>query len=161
MQTVEFNAGDTIISEGEEGQSAFLIIEGSVEVLVGESSNAKAIAELLSGEVFGEMRLLEPGPRSATVKALKYTKCVVTSYDDFMSLFKENPEQAMEIMKTLVRRLRQMNQMMVSLDPKKRGFREMITDWQKSLNNISDDSELTDQERKMNWLRMEAHMPFY
>jgi len=64
-------------------------------------------------------------------------------------------------MKTLVRRLRQMNQMMVSLDPKKRGFREMITDWQKSLNNISDDTELTDQERKMNWLRMEAHMPFY
>jgi hypothetical protein len=60
-----------------------------------------------------------------------------------------------------VRRLRQMNQMMVSLDPKKRGFREMITDWQKSLNNISDDTELTDQERKMNWLRMEAHMPFY
>ena len=45
MQTVEFNAGDTIISEGEEGQSAFLIIEGSVEVLVGESSNAKAVAE--------------------------------------------------------------------------------------------------------------------
>jgi hypothetical protein len=37
----------------------------------------------------------------------------------------------------------------------------MITDWQKSLNNISDDTELTDQERKMNWLRMEAHMPFY
>ena len=106
MQTIEFSAGDTIISEGEDGQNAFLIVEGNVEVSVGDGSNAKTLAELSSGDVFGEMSLLEPGPRSATVKALENTKCVVTSYDDFMSLFQDNPEQAMEIMKTLVRRLR-------------------------------------------------------
>ena len=160
MQTIEFSAGDTIISEGEDGQSAFLIVEGNVEVSVGDGSNAKTLAELSSGDVFGEMSLLEPGPRSATVKALENTKCVVTSYDDFMSLFQDNPQQAMEIMKTLVRRLRQMNQMMASMDPKKRGFREIIRDWQKTL-ALNEDRELTDEEKEQNLILMHAHMPFY
>ena len=41
MQTVKFNAGDTILSEGEAGDTAFLIIAGSVEVSIGEGARAK------------------------------------------------------------------------------------------------------------------------
>ena len=160
MKTVEFNAGDTILTEREDGQTAFLILEGSVEVSIGEGKNAKTITELKQGDVFGEMSLLEPGPRSATVKALGNTKCVATSHDDFMLAFVDDPQQAIEFMKTLVRRLRQMNELMVAMDPKKRGFREMISDWQKAI-VLEDDLELTDEERKKNWILMQSHMPFY
>ena len=131
MQTVTFKAGDTIISEGEEGESAFLIVSGSVEVTIGEGTKAKTLGTLEAGEVFGEMSLIEPGPRSATVRAVSDTECVATSYDEFISSLQENPERAVVFMKTLVRRLRQMNEL-VSAGSGRRGLREMLRDWQKS-----------------------------
>ena len=76
MQTVTFKAGDTIIREGDEGNTAFLIVSGMVEVNVGEGDDAKMVGKLDAGEIFGEMSLIDPGPRSATVKALTDIECV-------------------------------------------------------------------------------------
>ena len=85
METVTFNAGDTIIAEGTEGNTAFLIISGSVEISIQRGANAKILATLNAGEVFGEMCLIEPGPRSATVRAAADTLCLATSYDEFIA----------------------------------------------------------------------------
>src|SRR5690242_13565668 len=98
MQSKTFKAGETIISEGSEGNTAYLITSGSVEVSV--AHGAKSIGSLDAGEVFGEMCLIEPGPRSATVKAVTDTECVVTSYDEFIGSIQENPERAVLFMKT-------------------------------------------------------------
>jgi CRP/FNR family transcriptional regulator, cyclic AMP receptor protein len=133
MDSVAFKAGDTIISEGAEGKTAYLIVSGSVEVSVGHGATAKVLATLSAGEVFGEMCLIEPGPRSATVKAAADTKCVATSFDEFIASIQEDPQQAVQFMKTLVRRLRQMNERLASADPGKRGLRQILLDWEKSL----------------------------
>lgn len=132
MKTVNFNAGDTILSEGDDGRSAFLIVNGSVEVTVGKGSDAKTVGTFKDGEVFGEMSLIEPGPRTATVKAATDTECIETSYEEFAARIHENPDAAMEFMKTLVRRLRHMNEMMASMDSKKRTLRQVLHDWQSS-----------------------------
>jgi CRP/FNR family transcriptional regulator, cyclic AMP receptor protein len=132
MQTIKFNAGDTILSEGEDGDTAFLIVAGSVEVSVGEGAKAKSVATLDAGHVFGEMSLIEPGPRSATVKAVTDTECFVTTYDEFIASIQANPERAVEFMKTLVRRLRQMNERMARMNPGRRGLRDVLRDWQES-----------------------------
>lgn len=147
MKTVQFNAGDVIISEGEEGNSAFLIINGSVEVIVGEGKKAKTVATLKDGDVFGEMSLLEPGPRSATVKALTNTECTMTSYDDFMASIQDSPEQAINFMKTLVLRLRQMNEVMANMGPNRRRLRDVFKDWQI-------DAELADAAERERWENM-------
>jgi len=133
MQKVVFAAGDTVLSEGEQGRTAFLVISGKVEVVVGSGSKAKSVATLRAGEVFGEMSLLEPGPRSATVRALDRTECLVTSYDDFMATIQEDPQKAVAFMRTLVSRLRQTNEMLSRLDPQKRGIRDIVADMQKSV----------------------------
>ena len=78
------------------------------------------------------MSLIEPGPRSATVKAVADTECIVTSYDEFIASIQANPDRAIEFMKTLVRRLRQMNEHMASMNPGRRGLRDVLRDWQKS-----------------------------
>ena len=143
MQNVQFKAGDVILSEGEEGNSAFLITTGSVEVIIGEGNKAKVVATLGEGAIFGEMSLLEPGPRSATIKAVTDTECTVTSYDDFMASIQDNPEQAIKFMKTLVLRLRQMNEVMGKMDPQRRRMRDMFKDWQKS----NEAAELAESER--------------
>ena len=143
MQTIKFNAGDTILSEGEVGDTAFLIIAGSVEVSIGQGAKAKSVGTLDAGDVFGEMSLIEPGPRSATVKAATHTECIVTTYDEFIASIQANPERAVEFMKTLVRRLRQMNERMASMNPGRRGLREVLRDWQKSLESA--DGEAIEQ----------------
>lgn len=133
MHRVTFGAGDVILTEGEDGDTAFLLVSGKVEVVLGTGAKAKTVATLRGGEVFGEMSLLEPGPRSATVRALDRTVCVVTSYADFMSSMQEDPEKAVVFMRTLVTRLRQTNDMVAKLDPRRRGIRELLVDMQKSL----------------------------
>src|SRR5262245_19135631 len=122
MQSVTFKKGDTIISQGGEGDTAFLIVSGAVEVNVHNGSSAKVLATLNAGEVFGEMSLIEPGPRSATVRAITDTECLATSYDEFIASLQDDPQHVVHFTKTLVRRLRLMNERMASLDPDKLGL---------------------------------------
>jgi CRP/FNR family cyclic AMP-dependent transcriptional regulator len=130
MQNVAFKAGDTIIREGDEGDTAFFIVSGAVDVAVGRGDKAKFVGRLEMGEVFGEMCLIEPGPRSATVTAACDTECLATSYQEFIAAIQENPERAVGFMKTLVRRLRKMNELLESASPEGRGFRAMLLDCQ-------------------------------
>jgi CRP-like cAMP-binding protein len=118
MQSLTFKAGDVIIREGDEGDAAYFIVSGEVEVLIG--SGRRRVGALGAGEVFGEMRLIEPAPRSATVRALTDTECRTASSDEFMEMIKDQPDRALAFMKTLVRRLRRMNDILEKIDPPKR-----------------------------------------
>ena len=133
MQTVAFKAGDTIIAKGADGDTAFFIVTGSAEVSIGQGEKARTVGVLNAGEVFGEMCLIEPGPRSATVKAATDMECLATSYEEFIKAIEDHPDRAAAFMKALVRRLRQMNEMMESMGADRRGLRGMIRDWRKSL----------------------------
>jgi len=133
MHSASFKAGDVILAEGAEGKTAYLLVSGSVEVSVGQGSSAKVLATLGSGEVFGEMCLIEPGPRSATVTAVADTECVVTTYEEFIAALDKDPRQAIQFMQTLVRRLRRMNDRITGVDPAKRGLVQMFRDWQANL----------------------------
>jgi CRP-like cAMP-binding protein len=110
MQTITFKAGDVIIRQGDEGDAAYLIVSGEVEVLVG--SGARRVGALGAGEVFVEMCL----PRSATVRALTDTECRTASADEFMETIKYQPDRALAFMNTLARRLRQMNDILEKID---------------------------------------------
>ena len=130
MQNVAFKAGDTIICEGDEGDTAFFIVSGAVDVAVGRGANARIVGRLGTGEVFGEMSLIDPGPRSATITAASDTECLAASYQDFVAAIEENPERAVGFMKTLVRRLRKMNELLESASPEGRGLRAMLLECQ-------------------------------
>jgi CRP/FNR family cyclic AMP-dependent transcriptional regulator len=138
---VKFNAGDTILSEGDKGETAFLILKGSVEVAVGAEDKARVVGKLDAGEVFGEMSLIDAGPRSATIRAAGDTTCLETSFDGFLELVAENPKEAATILKTLVRRLRQMNELVARMDSENRSIREIARDWRGSIESggVSDD----------------------
>ena len=133
MQTVAFKAGDTILAKGDDSNTAFFIVTGSVEVSIGQGAKARTVDVLNAGEVFGEMGLIDPAPRSATVKAATDVECVATSYEEFIGAIEDHPDRAATFMKTLVRRLRQMNEMMESVGADRRGLFGMIRDWRKSV----------------------------
>jgi CRP-like cAMP-binding protein len=135
MQTMTFKAGDTIVREGDEGDTGFLITTGTVEVLVG--GVGRRIGALEAGEVFGEMCLIDPGPRSATVRALTDVECLKTSYEEFLKSIEERPDQALAFMKTLVQRLRQTNQLIEAIDPNRHGLRRFIRESLKPVGPIT------------------------
>ncbi len=102
----KFQAGQTMVSEGESGVGFFLIIEGRAEVRRGD----KVLSKLEPGQFFGEMTLLDEQPRSADVVAVEPTKCLIFSVWDFHGMIKTYPKMAREIMKEMARRLRLTNQ---------------------------------------------------
>ncbi len=78
------------------------------------------------------MCLIEPGPRSATVTANTETRCLVTSYDEFMASVQEDPARAVQFTRTLVRRLRQTNEQIAKIEPRKGGLRAFFGELQQS-----------------------------
>ncbi len=151
MQTVTFKAGETIIAEGDEGDTAFFLVTGSVEVLIGRGDRARTVGALNAGELFGEMCLIEPGPRSATVKAANDVECLATSYEEFISAIEDNPYRAVAFMKTLVKRLRQMNELLEKEGPDRRGLRGMVGDWRKSVGPAELNPKAADLSWTMLW----------
>jgi EAL domain-containing protein (putative c-di-GMP-specific phosphodiesterase class I) len=69
LHRVNFSAGDIIFKEGDPGDSAYLIEEGSVEVIVSSTQRTR----INKGELFGEIALIDQQPRTATVRALENT----------------------------------------------------------------------------------------
>lgn len=67
-----FSKGQIIAKEGEQGNEFYIITEGFVDVMLGEKprSTARVVVSLGSGQVIGEMSLLDQGPRSATLRAI-------------------------------------------------------------------------------------------
>lgn len=102
---VPFKPGQTIFKEGEDGDTMFVLVEGVVEVLVGY----KVVGAFEPVEIFGEMSVIDAGPRSATVRAKSYCKLAPVNQKRFLFLIQQKPQLALHIMKMLVERIRWMN----------------------------------------------------
>lgn len=102
-----FQAGGTIVEEGQEGIGFYLILEGSVEV----RKQGQSLATLGQGDYFGEMALLlESSQRTADVVALEETNCLLITRWDLRSLIRNHPDIALAMHSELGRRLSQTNQ---------------------------------------------------
>jgi len=99
---VQFRAGRTIVSEGETGVGFHLIMKGKAKVTV----NGRLRATLGPGDYFGEMAIIDRGPRSATVTAETDVQTLGIASWDFMPVLSENFEMCRKIMVELSRRLR-------------------------------------------------------
>jgi ATP:ADP antiporter, AAA family len=95
-------AGETIIRQGDEGDSMYVVVDGRVRVHDGD----RTLDELGEREVFGEMALLDPEPRVASVSALEPTRLLRLPHGPFHELLHERPEIAIAIMRVLTQRLR-------------------------------------------------------
>jgi len=97
-------AADTVLARaGEPGDEFFLIIDGSVWV---EVSSEKRVL-LHPGEFFGEMSILDGGPRSATIVADTPVRLLVITRRHFSMLLKDVPGLTQTVMATLSKRVRE------------------------------------------------------
>lgn len=102
-KTEKFEPGDVICEEGHTGVGLHVVEEGEVEVKVGGTSRR----QMGSGAFFGEVALLDGGPRSATVIAATPATTLSLSAWDFKGLLEKHPEIATKMLPELGRRLRE------------------------------------------------------
>jgi len=87
--------------------ACFIISTGKVEVVKGADTEREAVlATLGAGDFFGEMAVITPQPRNATVRAIDETECVVIRNIDFRAELRAHPEMAVKMLPVLVERLR-------------------------------------------------------
>ncbi|MFC1689534.1 Crp/Fnr family transcriptional regulator [Pseudomonadota bacterium] len=96
-----FPAGGIILTEGQEGNNMYVVLDGEVTI----SLKSRLLATARVGEIVGEMSMVSSNLRSATVTAK--TDCVLASIDQasFESLLKHVPEFTIHIMNVLADRL--------------------------------------------------------
>ena len=116
LERVSLPAGTTVCTQGEAGDSLYLIEEGTVEVVVQDSLGDQSVLEQMGpGQHFGEMALLDEGPRSATVSTVTDATFLRLSRAGFQELVLHHPSVAISLLRELSRRLRACHRRVVDL----------------------------------------------
>jgi len=102
---VAFQADQTIFDAGDRGDAMYVVVSGEARVDVGGRFHI-----LKPGDFFGEMALIAPGPRMATVRAVRAVEALTIPAEDFQSFLGDHPNIALAMMKALVVRLREVEQ---------------------------------------------------
>jgi CRP/FNR family cyclic AMP-dependent transcriptional regulator len=102
---VSFGAGEAIFEAGDRADAMFVVLEGEAQVDVGGRFH-----RLRPGDVFGEMALLAPDRRMATVRAVESVRALKVESEAFRSLLRKHPELGVSLLRTLVLRLRGVEQ---------------------------------------------------
>lgn len=106
-EVIAFPAGSLIFQFGQPGKNMYMVIEGEVEMIVGN----KVVDTVGSGAFIGEMALIDDSPRSASARAKSDVRVFPIDAEKFESLVKETPFFGLDVMRTLAQRLRHLDAM--------------------------------------------------
>ena len=102
-----YKKGNAIVTEGEPANAFYVIEHGKVEVTNGRGKKAAKLNELKDGAFFGEMAFLDGATRTATVRALEDTDCLVLPRKAFTQALRQNPRIAVAMLPVLISQFRQ------------------------------------------------------
>lgn len=114
MSAREFARGDAIFFEGDPGSALYIIVRGTVDIMRTPRKKSVRLATLTQGMFFGEIALVEDGPRSATAIAREQTTLLCFFKSDFENVLKYHPRLSakltLRLAGILAQRLRVMNE---------------------------------------------------
>jgi CRP/FNR family transcriptional regulator, cyclic AMP receptor protein len=103
---VDVEAGRVLVEQGTRGRECFVILDGSATV----KRNGRKVATLTTGDHFGELALLDGGPRTATVVADTPLKVLVIGQREFSGVLDEVPGLAQKVLASLAQTIRSLDQ---------------------------------------------------
>lgn len=105
MREVTVQAGDVLIEQGEMPADIFVLEEGTIEI----TRDGTAVSTQGPGSVVGEIALVDPQRRTATVRATTDVRAVALSIDDFQAIVAEMPEIARDLLAIATSRLAELD----------------------------------------------------
>lgn len=106
MEEVYFSADQAILIEGQDGRAMYIMVSGRVSVHL----KGQEVAQFKPGDCFGEMSVFDAEPRSASVTSLTSCTCLVLNQQQLYEAIDETPGIALNIIRLLSRRIRELNQ---------------------------------------------------
>ncbi len=99
IDSIQLATGETLFQAGEPGESLFVVRSGSIELFIKDTVGQKIVLTISeAGDLFGELSLLDSGPRTATAVALSDTELLVLDRDDLLLLFQRRPDAALHML---------------------------------------------------------------
>ncbi|WP_301122258.1 cAMP-activated global transcriptional regulator CRP [Mycolicibacterium fortuitum] len=110
LEPVTFRRTEVVFSEGEPGDTLYIIAAGKVKIGRKSVDGRDSLITLMGpSDMFGELAIFDPGPRTSTVTALTEVKAVTMSRSVLRSWIADRPEIAEQLLRVLARRLRRTN----------------------------------------------------
>lgn len=104
-QTLSYRAGERLFEKGDEGDAAYIIIEGEVDVLIPTDAGEISVAVLGPKQIFGEMAVLCDQPRTTAIAARSELRVLCLDRNTIFEMLREFPDISLEFIKVLANRL--------------------------------------------------------
>ncbi|MEM8853662.1 MAG: Crp/Fnr family transcriptional regulator [Pseudomonadota bacterium] len=104
-ERVRFEEGEPLMEEGDFGDTAYIILGGSADVVIHTNGGEQLVAKLGENDFVGEIAILIDVPRTATVRATSTVVALAVSKEHFFKLLNNFPDMAVEVMRALAHRL--------------------------------------------------------
>jgi phosphoserine phosphatase RsbU/P len=114
MADQHLGAGEVLFWQGEEGHECYVILAGEIEVIAHPGRSEVRLEVRQAGQIIGEMALIDPSPRSATVRALTDCHVAILGERAFTALMHRNPELMFDMLRSNTARLRRTSQQMIA-----------------------------------------------
>ena len=111
MVSVKISKGSVLFAEGDEGDQLYVIAEGKLKLGTSSGDGRENLLSILGpGEMFGELSLFDPGPRTSTATAVTDAKLLSLGQEKLLPWLAENPKVALQLLARLAQRLRRTNE---------------------------------------------------
>ena len=104
-ERLTYDAGQVMFRAGDSGDACYIVIDGSIEISVSTPKGPLVVNTLGRNEIIGEIAICGDVPRTATATAGTRTETLRISKDQFLSVIRENPDAALELIRILATRL--------------------------------------------------------
>ena len=116
MTLVKVSKGNTLFKEGDAGDRLFVVVEGKLKLGTSSIDGRENLLSILGpGEMFGELSLFDPGPRTATATAVTDARVLALAHDQVFGLVTQHPQVSLELLARLAQRLRRTNEVLADL----------------------------------------------
>jgi CRP/FNR family transcriptional regulator len=105
-----YRSGEVVFREGDSGDTCFVVRSGAIKITREHAGRTIALAELRSGDMFGELAMFGGETRSATAQALEDTGAVALLAGDIRRLLMGNPDIAVKMLEEMANRVRATNE---------------------------------------------------
>jgi CRP-like cAMP-binding protein len=116
MASEKLSKGKVLFKEGQEGDRLYVVVQGKIKLGTTSGDGRENLLSILGpGEMFGELSLFDPQPRTSTATAVTDARLVSLAHDAVIGLVTSHPQTSLELLRRLAQRLRKSNEILADL----------------------------------------------